>query len=50
MINTHGEILEERYNKFEKSLEKMPNTYIKTNKAEHLGKAVSEFLNSFVGK
>lgn len=50
MINTHGEILEERYNKFEKKLEKMPNTFIKTNKAEHLGKAVSEFLNSFVGK
>ena len=50
MINTHGEILEERYNKFENTIKKMPNTYIKTNKAEHLGRAVSEFLNSFIEK
>ena len=46
VINTHGDILEEKYNDFEKTLSKLPNTYINSNKAEFLGKAITEFFNS----
>lgn len=46
VINTHGQILEEKYNGLEKSLSKLPNTFITSNKAEYLGNAVSKFFES----
>ena len=46
IIDTHGEILEEKYQNFEKTLSKMPNTNIGSKKADFLGKAVSDFLKS----
>lgn len=46
IINTHGEILEKPYQKFEKCLSKMPNTYISSKKADVVGKALKEFLDS----
>lgn len=49
VINNHGEILETTYSKFEKKLSKLPNTSISSKKAEFLGAAVSEFLNSIKG-
>lgn len=45
IINTHGEILEKPYKKFEKRLTKMPNTNIGSKKANYIGKALTEFLN-----
>lgn len=48
IINTHGEILESKYDKLEKKLSKMPNTNIGSKKAEYLGKAVHEFFESLV--
>jgi len=47
IVNTHGDILEEKFNGFEKRISKMPNTNIGSEKAEFLGAAVSEFLKSF---
>lgn len=46
VINTHGDILEERYNDFEKSLSKTPKTFISSKKAEFLGVAITNFFNS----
>ena len=48
IINTHGEILEAKYSKLEDSLKKMPNTFISSKKAEHLGNAFHEFLESLI--
>jgi hypothetical protein len=48
IVNTHGEILEEKYTDFEKALSKMPNTNIGSKKAEYLGNAVESFLKSFM--
>lgn len=50
IINTHGEILEEKYNDFEKKISKMPNTFISSNKAEFLGKAITDFFKSINSK
>jgi hypothetical protein len=49
IVNTHGEILEETFNNFEKSISKMPNTAITSKKVEFLGDAVMKFLNAFRG-
>lgn len=49
IVNTHGEILEERYEGLEKRLSKMPNTNIGSKKAEFLGSAVTDFLKGFLG-
>jgi hypothetical protein len=46
VINTHGQILEEKYGLLEKSLSKTPNTFISSKKSEFLGNAVSKFLES----
>ena len=46
VINTHGQILEEHYQNFEKDLSKMPNTYISSNKADYIGAAITKFFNS----
>lgn len=48
VCNVHGEIIEKKFNKFEKRISKMPNTHIKSKKAEFLGKAISEFFESLV--
>lgn len=49
IVNTHGEILEETFNNFEKNIAKMPNTAITSKKVEFLGDAVMKFLNAFRG-
>lgn len=48
IINTHGEILESKYNTFEKELKRMPKTFISEKKAIHLGNAVHDFLESIL--
>ena len=48
VIDTHGQIVESAYEKLDKRLKKLPNTYISTKKAEYLGAAVTEFFNSLV--
>ena len=48
VCNMHGEVVERTYNKFEKKLSKMPNTYISSKKADYLGKALTEFFESLV--
>lgn len=49
IVNTHGEILEENFENFEKRISKMPNTNITKEKVEFLGNAVMDFLNAFRG-
>lgn len=49
IINTHGEVFEVPYKKFEQRISKLPNTYISSKKAEVLGAAVHSFLESLVG-
>jgi hypothetical protein len=49
IVNTHGEVLEETFNNFEKSISKMPNTHITTEKVNFLGDAVMKFLDAFRG-
>lgn len=46
IINTHGDIIEEKYNKLEKRLQKTPNTFISSKKAEFLGDAITNFFTS----
>ena len=46
VINTHGQIIEEKYNTFEKKISKLPNTNISSKKAEFLGSAVQSFFDS----
>lgn len=48
VINTHGDILEEKFINLEQKLSSMPNTNITTKKAEYLGGAVESFLKSFM--
>ena len=48
ICNTHGELVERKFNAFESKLRKMPKTNISSKKADYLGKAVSDFFNSLV--
>lgn len=48
IINTHGEILEARYNTFDKKLAKMPKTHISSKKNAYLAKATCDFFNSLL--
>lgn len=48
MIDTHGKIFESKYNKLEKQLEVLPNTYISDKKAKYLGKAMHDFFESLL--
>lgn len=48
VCNMHGEMIEKKFNNFEKKLTKMPNTHISSKKAEYLGKAISDFFESLV--
>lgn len=47
ICNMHGEVLEECFNRFEKNLSKMPNTYISSKKNEKVFKALKDFFGSF---
>ena len=47
IVNTHGEILEECFDNFEKKISKMPNTHITKEKVDFLGNAVMEFFDAF---
>lgn len=40
----HGELVEQKYNKLEKKLSKMPNTNISSIKANYIGKALTDFF------
>ena len=44
--NLHGEVIEEKFNAFEKSLKKMPNTYDVEKRNQKVFEALSEFFNS----
>lgn len=48
ICNIHGELVEAKFNKFEKQISKMPNTHISKKKAEYLGAALTNFFNSIV--
>lgn len=48
VCDIHGELLEQKYNAFEKRISKLPNTHISSKKAEVLGAAVHDFLESLV--
>ena len=48
VITQHGDILEAKYDTFENKLAHMPNTFILSKKAEHVGNAFHEFLESLV--
>ena len=46
VCNIHGEVIEEKFNAFEKSLKKMPNTYDVEKRNQKVFEALSEFFNS----
>lgn len=46
VCSIHGEVLEEKFNKFEKSLSKMPNTYISSKRNEKVYGALKDFFES----
>lgn len=46
VCNIHGEVIEEKFNKFEKSLAHMPSTFISSKKREKVFSALSEFFSS----
>lgn len=46
VCNIHGEVIEEKFNKFEKSLSKMPNTFISSKRNEKICEALKEFFGS----
>lgn len=46
VCNIHGEVLEEKYNKFEKSISKMPNTYVASKRNEKIYEALHDFFAS----
>lgn len=46
VCNMHGQLVEQKYNAFEKKLSRLPNTSIHSKKAEVLGAAVSDFFRS----
>lgn len=46
VCNIHGEVIEEKFNKFQKSLSKMPNTYIASKRNQKVYEALTEFFNS----
>ena len=50
IINTHGEILEDAYNKFEKRLSKTPKTYVSSKKADYIGNAIECFFKDIIGE
>ena len=47
IVNTHGDILEEAFDGFEKKISKMPNTAITKEKVEFLGNAILDFFDAF---
>lgn len=49
LCNTHGQLVERKIEKLEKTLKKMPNTNISSKKAEFVGKAISDFLSDIAG-
>ena len=46
ICNVHGEVLEQKYNRLEEGLSKMPNTYVSSKRNEHVFKALNDFFSS----
>ncbi len=46
VCNIHGEVLEEKFNAFEKSMSKMPNTYVSSKRNEKVYEALCDFFKS----
>lgn len=46
VCNLHGEILEEKFNRFEKDISKMPSTYITSKRNEKVCRALKDFFAS----
>ena len=49
VCNIHGELVESKFNKFQKTISKMPKTNISSKKADFLGKAITQFFNDIAG-
>jgi len=49
VCDNHGSFIERSYDKFAKTLSKMPNTNISSKKADFLGKAVTSFFAEIAG-
>lgn len=47
ICNMHGEVLEECFNKLQKDLSTMPNTYLSSKKTEKVYAALQDFFKSF---
>ena len=48
VINQHGKIVEKAYTKLEKSLSKMPNTFISSKKNDKIAAALHDFFEGIV--
>lgn len=48
VCTNHGEIVESKYNAFEKRLSRLDNTFISSKRAHELGTAVHDFFQSLV--
>ena len=48
VCNMHGELIEQKFNAFEKRISKLPNTSISSKKAEFYGLALHDFFESLV--
>lgn len=46
VCSIHGEVLEEKFNRFEKSLSKMPSTFISSKRNEKVYSALADFFKS----
>lgn len=46
VCNLHGEVLEEKFSGFEKSISKMPHTYVSSKRNEKVCAALKEFFSS----
>jgi len=46
VCNNHGELVERKFNAFEKRMSKMPNTNIGSKKREFIAKALNDFFES----
>ena len=46
LCNTHGEVLESKIDRFEKSLRRMPNTYVSSKRNAKICEALNDFFRS----
>jgi hypothetical protein len=49
LCNTHGQLIEQKIDRFSKKISKMPNTFISSKKADFIGKALTDFFSDITG-